>query len=224
MRPLLVVAAYLKVCARSERSLFQSSILIGEKARRSTQRSLENLERILERKQNRSKRSVQVKTMQRKLYLMSTSYAPLLILLLLLNCFFDVFECTEIKWESAAKEGETDRAKIAPKSQRYWDEHNIERPDYAKTDAEVAAEAGKGSGLLLPLMGVVLVTFLLFAAHFWKYGRQFGAGQQLGSNDSSNPLARLFAFPSATKTNSAEERARQARLEHFEKKTHAKEE
>ena len=28
----------------------------------------------------------------------------------------------------------------APRSQKYWDENNIERPDYAKTDAEIAAE------------------------------------------------------------------------------------
>eukprot|EP00956_Cyclotella_meneghiniana_P039473 scaffold172462_cov53-Cyclotella_meneghiniana.AAC.2 len=28
----------------------------------------------------------------------------------------------------------------APRSQRYWDENNIERPDYAKTDAEIASE------------------------------------------------------------------------------------
>ena len=150
-------------------------------------------------------------------------HAPSFILLLLLSYIFDLLECTEIKWESAAKEGETDRAKIAPKSQRYWDEHNIERPDYAKTDAEVAAEAGQGIGLLIPLIGVLLVTFLLFVAHFLKYGREFGTGQQLGSNDSPNPLARLFSFPSATETESPEERARQARLEHFEK-THAKDE
>jgi hypothetical protein len=28
----------------------------------------------------------------------------------------------------------------APRSQKYWDEHGIERPDYAKTDKEIAAE------------------------------------------------------------------------------------
>jgi hypothetical protein len=33
----------------------------------------------------------------------------------------------------------------APRSQRYWDEHGIKRPDYAKTDAEIAAE-GRGRG------------------------------------------------------------------------------
>eukprot|EP00956_Cyclotella_meneghiniana_P032329 scaffold88325_cov53-Cyclotella_meneghiniana.AAC.2 len=31
-------------------------------------------------------------------------------------------------------------AHAAPRSQRYWDENNIERPDYAKTDAEIASE------------------------------------------------------------------------------------
>jgi len=31
-------------------------------------------------------------------------------------------------------------AATAPRSQRYWDEHNIERPDYAKTDYELARD------------------------------------------------------------------------------------
>lgn len=34
----------------------------------------------------------------------------------------------------------------APRSQKYWDEHNVERPDYAKTDAEIAAERRQRNG------------------------------------------------------------------------------
>eukprot|EP00970_Alexandrium_tamarense_P002239 scaffold323_cov188-Alexandrium_tamarense.AAC.6 len=34
----------------------------------------------------------------------------------------------------------------APRSQRYWDENNIKRPEYAKTDAEIAAELRQRKG------------------------------------------------------------------------------
>eukprot|EP00984_Skeletonema_dohrnii_P018059 scaffold8346_cov121-Skeletonema_dohrnii-CCMP3373.AAC.2 len=46
-------------------------------------------------------------------------------------------------------------AHYAPRSQKYWDEHNIERPDYAKTDAEIMAERGEriGSSKLLSIRG-----------------------------------------------------------------------
>jgi hypothetical protein len=50
---------------------------------------------------------------------------------------------TQIKWTAAsntAASEKNDPARTAPKSQRYWDEHQIPRPDYAKTDAEIAAE------------------------------------------------------------------------------------
>ena len=58
-----------------------------------------------------------------------------------------------VQWTSNenVKEEHKD-AHYAPRSQKYWDEHNIERPDYAKTDAEIAAERGEhviGSSNLL---------------------------------------------------------------------------
>ena len=45
---------------------------------------------------------------------------------------------TEIRW-IPGDQSENEAAK-APRSQKYWDEHNIALPDYAKTDAEVAKE------------------------------------------------------------------------------------
>ena len=47
---------------------------------------------------------------------------------------------TKVKWTAGDNSG---RHASAPRSQRYWDEHGLggeNRPDYAKTDAEVLAE------------------------------------------------------------------------------------
>ena len=59
---------------------------------------------------------------------------------------------TQVKWQPNNNiKPENQAAHNAPRSQKYWDENNIKRPDYAKTDAEIAAERGEkngGSGLL----------------------------------------------------------------------------
>jgi len=52
------------------------------------------------------------------------------------------FACgTNIKW-IPGNDGKNTPAASAPRSQKYWDEHNIERPDYAKTDEELAQGRG----------------------------------------------------------------------------------
>lgn len=58
-------------------------------------------------------------------------------------------------------------AHYAPRSQKYWDEHNIERPDYAKTDAEIMAERGEriGSNKLLSIGLISALSFLIFLAY-----------------------------------------------------------
>lgn len=55
-------------------------------------------------------------------------------------------------------------AHYAPRSQKYWDEHNIERPDYAKTDAEIMAEKREriGSSKLLSFALISAISFLIF--------------------------------------------------------------
>ena len=65
---------------------------------------------------------------------------------------FAVVEATKVTW--TGNDGvlpEHEAAHNAPRSQRYWDEHGIRRPDYAKTDAEIAAErrgsSGRGGGI-----------------------------------------------------------------------------
>jgi len=47
---------------------------------------------------------------------------------------------TNIKWTPGAVRPSESDAHNAPRSQKYWDEHGIERPDYAKTDQEIALE------------------------------------------------------------------------------------
>ena len=58
-------------------------------------------------------------------------------------------------------------AHYAPRSQKYWDENNIERPDYAKTDAEIMAERGEriGSSKLLSIGFISAIFFLIFLVY-----------------------------------------------------------
>jgi hypothetical protein len=56
-------------------------------------------------------------------------------------------EATEITWHrNNDNHDNSDPAKSAPKSQKYWDEHNIQLPEYAKTDEEVWAEGNRRRG------------------------------------------------------------------------------
>mmetsp|Transcript_1996 Transcript_1996/g.4935 ORF Transcript_1996/g.4935 Transcript_1996/m.4935 type:complete len:201 (+) Transcript_1996:136-738(+) len=97
---------------------------------------------------------------------------------------------TDIKWTSSSDPN--DEAANAPKSQRYWDENNIKRPDYAKTDAEVAAERMGLTGgstrwsVLGSFVTIVIYLALLAAAMVaiqygmdrWKL--KYGNGNRLG--------------------------------------------
>eukprot|EP00804_Cyclotella_cryptica_P017904 CCRYP_001271-RA/>CCRYP_001271-RA protein AED:0.39 eAED:0.39 QI:0/-1/0/1/-1/1/1/0/198 len=67
---------------------------------------------------------------------------PLLLLALVLTPkYLKPVDGTQVKWSSNENVSPKDRAAHdAPRSQKYWDEHGIERPDYAKTDEEIAAE------------------------------------------------------------------------------------
>ncbi|GMH88708.1 hypothetical protein TL16_g11233 [Triparma laevis f. inornata] len=62
----------------------------------------------------------------------SLTFLLLLLLLTLLSV-----TSTDIKFTPGDNSGEAARA---PRSQKYWDAHNIKKPEYAKTDAEVWAE------------------------------------------------------------------------------------
>jgi hypothetical protein len=58
-------------------------------------------------------------------------------------------------------------AHYAPRSQKYWDENNIERPDYAKTDAEIMAEKGQhiGSSKLLSIVLISAISCSIFLVY-----------------------------------------------------------
>jgi len=58
-------------------------------------------------------------------------------------------------------------AHYAPRSQKYWDEHNIEHPDYAKTDAEIMAERGEriGTSKLLSFALISAISFSIFLVY-----------------------------------------------------------
>lgn len=128
---------------------------------------------------------------------------PLLLFLALL----DLNLATEVKWTPT--DSSNDPAHTAPRSQRYWDENNIERPDYAKTDAEIMMERGiEGSGVL-KFLGFLAVAASI--GYFVVLPRiQFGAGHKLGFSGSGD----LWT----TSSSRSEAAARQARLSRFEQK------
>jgi hypothetical protein len=132
-------------------------------------------------------------------------YCPLLLLLLLLLLSFHSTDSTEIKWTPGHADP-NNAAHTAPRSQKYWDKHGIKRPEYAKTDAEIANERGESVGgsagkwlFVVPLLG---------AAGYFVHVRMGVGGHRLGGRHA------LFS----PRVN--DEEARQARLERFELKEH----
>jgi len=83
-----------------------------------------------------------------------TICSVLLCILIICN-EFTVTSATTIKWTPGSSSSPTtsdnndketnfiETAATAPRSQRYWDDHNIKRPDYAKTDQEIRMEQRK---------------------------------------------------------------------------------
>jgi len=109
--------------------------------------------------------------------------------------------CTDIKWHSGDNSG---RAASAPRSQKYWDEHNIQRPDYAKTDAEVWAETMKVYTDAFHSLDprIVLVTFIVIICAFFYLAYSMR--------------------PAATTSSAAQiEQARDARMKMYEAMKHA---
>ena len=153
-----------------------------------------------------------------------------------------LIQSTEVKWTGNNDPNAPEAAKV-PRSQKYWDENNIERPDYAKTDAEIAQERRsrknnqqglnfEGTGdyesdssrrkkIFRIIIGVVFVGS-------WIGIYQFGMGQKgtrlgsVGSNSSSNQTGNVLNYAMKMKKQdheSLEDKARKARLARFENKT-----
>mmetsp|Transcript_9838 Transcript_9838/g.26851 ORF Transcript_9838/g.26851 Transcript_9838/m.26851 type:complete len:192 (-) Transcript_9838:1148-1723(-) len=142
----------------------------------------------------------------------------------------DEAEATDIRWTPGS--GSRDEAATAPKSQKYWDENNIERPDYAKTDAEIAAERGSSSLGLVAFYLVVLFAVcvvLFYAMDQWRL--KYGHGNRLGvsGQDQQSPfmawLSKLASSipttATATATSRSSEAERNARLSRFDQSTRA---
>ncbi|KAL7465908.1 hypothetical protein ACHAXS_006211 [Conticribra weissflogii] len=152
---------------------------------------------------------------------------------------------SQVKWTQNNNISPEHRAAHnAPRSQKYWDQHGIERPDYAKTDAELAAERGKTSGtggIILKGIGIISLLSLFFLSAIAWYGyvtgdwetinnsrlgiivNKFldvfvgigGGGHRLGSNAESK-FSWLFGKEGGTKKEDSEEEARRLRLARFD--------
>lgn len=96
--------------------------------------------------------------------LLCTMYLFIIYLLLIPSSA----SATQVKWQPNNNiKPENEAAHNAPRSQKYWTENNIKRPDYAKTDAEIAAErrggSDEGSGGLLGLFLKASIGIILLA-------------------------------------------------------------
>mmetsp|Transcript_28181 Transcript_28181/g.39644 ORF Transcript_28181/g.39644 Transcript_28181/m.39644 type:complete len:155 (-) Transcript_28181:353-817(-) len=119
---------------------------------------------------------------------------------------------TDVKWTPANNDDKDNRAATAPRSQKYWDEHGIERPDYAKTDAEIAFERGETSSTSKKIFWLgAFLAIVGFAIHqFVGPIPLVEGGSRLGGNypwmDRLRPRTNF------------EEETRKARLSRFEQK------
>ena len=174
---------------------------------------------------------------------------PKLSLLLSIICiqFIAIYnnsliQSTEVKWSGNNDPNAPEAAKV-PRSQKYWDENNIERPDYAKTDAEIAkerrSEKKKQEGLKFEGIGddatdssskkkIFRIIIGVVFVGSWIGIYQFGMGQKgtrlgsVGSNSSSNQSGHILNYAMKMKKQdheSLEDKARKARLARFENKT-----
>ena len=138
---------------------------------------------------------------------------------------------TEIRWIPGDDPNDNDPAKTAPKSQKYWDEHNIPKPDYAKTDLEFAEDQGLPPMQWLPHPVITMITvglalglaaglyvklFVIDKSPAVSPGKRLGSAAAAADEQASvtQLLSRLVQGDGAVLL-SAEERARQARLARF---------
>jgi hypothetical protein len=148
-------------------------------------------------------------------------------------CLLSLRTCvgTEVKWQATGDPSHP--AHTAPRSQRYWDKHGIERPDYAKTDAELAAESDakpwSWAGiffLVSSLIGIVAGLLVRQAGQplsLQTSGTRLGSAQQQLHSTSEKMLNWILGFSQGANGDAIgqDEKAREARLArlaHFEGK------
>lgn len=135
---------------------------------------------------------------------------------LLLSLFYTVstliiveVQSTNVKWSGNNDPNAPEAAKV-PRSQKYWDENNIERPDYAKTDAEILQERfvkmkSETDGMKMFFVIALFVGIWLALAYKFVFAK---GGQKLGSSSSKIGTGLSHEEKLA--------RARNARLARFE--------
>jgi hypothetical protein len=76
-------------------------------------------------------------------------------------------EATKVQWQGNDNVHH-EAAHNAPRSQKYWDEHGIERPEYAMTDAEIIAKRRQqdGSGRRRRRLGLYCMLLIVAAIIF----------------------------------------------------------
>ena len=111
---------------------------------------------------------------------------------LLLSLFYTVstliiveVQSTNVKWSGNNDPNAPEAARV-PRSQKYWDENNIERPDYAKTDAEILQERfvkmkSDTDGMKMFFVVALFVGIWLALAYKFVFAK---GGQKLGSSSS----------------------------------------
>mmetsp|Transcript_17372 Transcript_17372/g.32387 ORF Transcript_17372/g.32387 Transcript_17372/m.32387 type:complete len:150 (+) Transcript_17372:175-624(+) len=126
---------------------------------------------------------------------------------------------TNIKFTPGDNSG---AAASAPRSQKYWTENNIERPSYAKTDAEVYLERFEFFkeflyGLLSPKLAVGLIGIFLIV--YYENNRSNNSSRLGGTSSSSVDArdARLKRFETKDVTDSEKKTYRQIMKEAKEK-------
>jgi len=131
---------------------------------------------------------------------MKSSLLSLFIILISATTVSLTNAATKVKW-TAATHDPNDEAATAPRSQRYWDKHNIKRPEYAKTDAEIRAERRENTGAdsSSRIIFFLVLCGLGYAAHHFYYTHSDGGFREGG-----------------IRTKLTEEEERQARLARFE--------
>lgn len=134
------------------------------------------------------------------------------------NLCTTVVHATDIKWIGNTN-SKGSAAAEAPRSQRYWDANGIKRPDYAKTDAELAAERGGASSSNVFWFGLLLlggaVAYMEYVRRYVRIPDSGDSGYVLGGGG-GGALPRIPFLSNARSSSAAAEtnndKIRQARL------------
>mmetsp|Transcript_4569 Transcript_4569/g.8811 ORF Transcript_4569/g.8811 Transcript_4569/m.8811 type:complete len:164 (+) Transcript_4569:38-529(+) len=153
------------------------------------------------------------------------AYRLSIIYFISIQCVCFVNGTTNVKWTGNQDPNAPEAARV-PRSQKYWDENSIERPDYAKTDAEILLERILSDDSL-SVKKIVLVLILFTALWIYlirKYipgarGQKWGGGVGSSSMSSYYPSNNKYSTALDPRGKNLDETARLARLSKFDSST-----